>query len=212
MPKPRLHRVSRFLVELRRRHVTRVVGVYVVTVWVLSQGIADIFPAFGLPDWMIRYFVLAGILAIPIVALISWYFEWTPTGIIRDEGSDVSVDGKGCRTSILAHWIDRDGRKRSKRFSRNVLIGRDFDADIRFRDKRVSREHARLTTRDERWWIEDLGSSNGTFVNGEKIRAAKIEADSELRFHQNGPKVLVEVEALDDTAVSQVSQGSAADG
>jgi hypothetical protein len=193
-----LQSLSRFLIELSRRRVTRAVGIYIVFVWLMSQGVADLFPAFGLPDWAVRYFVIGAILAVPVVALVSWRFDLTPEGILRDP-----VDAAaGRRCALLAHWIGRDGQEQSVRFSGRVLVGRHFDADIRFQDKRVSREHARLIWRDGDWWVEDLGSSNGTFMNGTGVTEERIDRDCELRFHPEGPRVLVEVEALDDTAVS----------
>ncbi|MDO5740038.1 MAG: FHA domain-containing protein, partial [Ornithinimicrobium sp.] len=65
-----------------------------------------------------------------------------------------------------------------------ALIGRpsgslgvrpDIDAGV---DSAVSRRHAQLTSDGRRWWIEDLGSSNGTFVGsvGEPVPTAPIPA------------------------------------
>jgi len=53
------------------------------------------------------------------------------------------------------------------------VIGRDDRADIVIPDGTVSGRHAEIQVLDDSCMIRDLGSSNGTFVNGEKIRAAK---------------------------------------
>ena len=45
-------------------------------------------------------------------------------------------------------------------------IGRDIDNSLVFVDATVSGRHAVANLRDSAWWIEDLGSTNGTFVNG----------------------------------------------
>jgi pSer/pThr/pTyr-binding forkhead associated (FHA) protein len=50
-----------------------------------------------------------------------------------------------------------------------VTIGRDESADLQLRDKAVSRRHATLRIEGETAVIEDLGSRNGTFVNGERV-------------------------------------------
>ncbi len=50
-----------------------------------------------------------------------------------------------------------------------VTIGRGLDNDIILEDTRVSRKHAQLRYRQRRFWLIDLGSTNGTFVNGERI-------------------------------------------
>lgn len=57
-------------------------------------------------------------------------------------------------------------------------IGRDLDNDLVFMDGTVSGRHAVLNLRDGAWWIEDLGSTNGTRVNG---RSVLVEAPAILR-------------------------------
>lgn len=60
-----------------------------------------------------------------------------------------------------------------------AVIGRQPGADIMIDDKRISRQHARLTERNGQLQIEDLGSSNGTFVNGERIASPRILQDGD---------------------------------
>jgi len=50
-----------------------------------------------------------------------------------------------------------------------TAIGRDLGNDIVLTDDFASAHHALLTYREGRWWLEDLGSSNGTTVNGSRI-------------------------------------------
>ncbi len=50
-----------------------------------------------------------------------------------------------------------------------TILGRDENADIVIPAPIVSRRHARITLRDNRYWIEDLGSANGTFINGNQV-------------------------------------------
>ncbi len=50
-----------------------------------------------------------------------------------------------------------------------ILIGRDFDCDIILDSSDVSRKHSKVTRRDGKVYIEDLNSSNGTFVNSKPI-------------------------------------------
>jgi hypothetical protein len=60
-----------------------------------------------------------------------------------------------------------------------VLIGRGDDADLTLADAGVSRSHARVSAGVTGASIEDLGSSNGTFVNGERISAAQPLRDGD---------------------------------
>ena len=53
---------------------------------------------------------------------------------------------------------------------REIVIGRSSDLDMVLVEDMVSRKHAKITTDDHVVTIQDLGSTNGTFVNGEKVR------------------------------------------
>jgi len=53
--------------------------------------------------------------------------------------------------------------------STQLTIGRGLNNDIILEDTRVSRHHAQLRYRSRRFWVADLGSTNGTYVNGEQV-------------------------------------------
>jgi hypothetical protein len=53
--------------------------------------------------------------------------------------------------------------------STTVSIGRGLSNDIIVEDSRVSRHHAQLRYRNRKFWLADLGSTNGTFLNGERV-------------------------------------------
>src|SRR6202161_3836192 len=58
---------------------------------------------------------------------------------------------------------------------RQVIVGRSSDLDMVLVEDMVSRKHARITVQGDQIWIEDLGSTNGTFVNGEKIKRGRLK-------------------------------------
>src|SRR5262249_11820971 len=72
-----------FFSELKRRNVYKVAVAYIVGGWALSQGIAQVFPVFDVPNWAIRLVVLLIIIGFPIALIIAWAFEVTPEGIKR---------------------------------------------------------------------------------------------------------------------------------
>lgn len=52
-----------------------------------------------------------------------------------------------------------------------LVIGRSSRAAVPVADLMLSREHARLDLESDEWWVQDLGSHNGTFLNGERLTA-----------------------------------------
>lgn len=83
-----------------------------------------------------------------------------------------------------------DGERRSFSIARDVtVIGRREDADLRIPLGDVSRKHARLIREPDGLRLEDLGSSNGTFLNGQRIEVeAMLQAGDSI---QVGPVVFV---------------------
>ena len=59
--------------------------------------------------------------------------------------------------------------------NREITIGRSSDLDMVLVEDMVSRKHAKITTDDRTVLIQDLGSTNGTFVNGEKVRSVRLK-------------------------------------
>src|SRR5450432_3831992 len=58
---------------------------------------------------------------------------------------------------------------------KQIIVGRSSDLDMVLVADMVSRKHARIAMQADQIWIEDLGSTNGTFVNGEKIKRARLK-------------------------------------
>jgi pSer/pThr/pTyr-binding forkhead associated (FHA) protein len=58
---------------------------------------------------------------------------------------------------------------------REIVIGRSSDLDMVLVEEMVSRRHAKIQMTNATIWIEDMGSTNGTFVNGEKITRAQLK-------------------------------------
>lgn len=54
-----------------------------------------------------------------------------------------------------------------------VFVGRAPDNEIPVKDKSVSRKHLKIVKRDEKYYVTDLGSKNGTFVDGKRVTSGK---------------------------------------
>jgi hypothetical protein len=214
-------KLSQFYRELSRRRVFRTVIAYVFVVWVLSQGAADLFPAFGLEDWTVRAFVLGAIALIPVVALLSWRFDITPEGVIADPFSDPGIlaeedlaPGNASEWAMNRHdasgagylsaiWNGPDGSPQRRQFFEPVVIGRDPGSDLQIADPRVSRVHALLYAEDKVWKLRDIHSSNGTFVNGKRVTRIDLPPDCRVRFHHEGPELELSVHKVERTAMTR---------
>lgn len=61
-------------------------------------------------------------------------------------------------------------------------VGRSFDNDLTVSDDSVSGHHAEFFRRDGRWWIRDVQSSNGTYVNGRRIQESAVLKGDRINF------------------------------
>ena len=61
-------------------------------------------------------------------------------------------------------------------------VGRKVDKDLVIADPRVSRDHAQIISEGQDFFLVDLGSKHGTFVNGERIQRQKLERGDRLEF------------------------------
>ena len=73
-----------FLVELKRRNVIRMAGLYLVGAWLVTQVAATVLPLFGAPDWMARSIIVVLAIGFVPVLIVAWIFELTPDGLKRD--------------------------------------------------------------------------------------------------------------------------------
>ena len=86
------------------------------------------------------------------------------------EGEDEGAGGG--RASVV---IREDGSERTVALaSDTVTIGRLAECDVVLKDKGASRKHAQLKLRDGTWTLTDLGSTNGTRLNGQTVQSREL--------------------------------------
>src|SRR5215510_1447542 len=75
---------KKFFGELKRRNVIRAAILYLGAVWALAQGISQLGPSLGAPDWATRWFLVAAGIGFPFWITVAWFYEFTPEGLKRE--------------------------------------------------------------------------------------------------------------------------------
>jgi adenylate cyclase len=76
--------------ELKRRNVYKVAVAYAVVAWLLIQAASILFPTFDAPSWAMKVLVALLVLCFPVALVLSWAFEITPEGIVRETEIEAS--------------------------------------------------------------------------------------------------------------------------
>lgn len=98
---------------------------------------------------------------------------------------DTLIRMKAAEISSGAFLVQKEGTGEGMRFklgSRGVIIGRRRTSDICLEDTNVSRVHASIDCLEACYFITDLGSTNGTFVNGIRINKKKLVEGDNIRI------------------------------
>ncbi|PYV82710.1 MAG: hypothetical protein DMG05_27655 [Acidobacteria bacterium] len=89
-------------------------------------------------------------------------------------------------TTACLKWIDSQGQEQFYSLSADeILVGRKSDADIILAHASVSRHHAKLVRGQEGYSIIDLSNTNGTYVNGQRIRQQRLHHGDRICLGQD---------------------------
>jgi membrane-bound lytic murein transglycosylase D len=86
------------------------------------------------------------------------------------------------------------GEQRTFQFRRAFRIGRLDDCDVYIDNDYVSRTHAEISFENGKWWVCDLGSSNGIYLGDQRVVRTAIEQPVTIRLGIYGPEVCLEPE------------------
>jgi len=99
--------------------------------------------------------------------------DWTP--------ALGAAQGEGVLPQAYLHFLDAAGRSCQVRLDRlQVTLGRARDSDIILDTPQVSRYHARIVLRYGQFVLQDLGSTHGSFVNGEPVQECVLRSGDRL--------------------------------
>lgn len=193
--------------ELRRRKVFQTCFLYVFAAWGSLQIIDVLFPLLDLDgDEISRIIFVLTIAGFPVTFALAWFFQITPHGIVRSAPfverrvlsnvpplNDRRASGKPRyfrNTDAVPEYewtlSAETGPLAGLSFGvdRSLVLGRSLESDIAVVSPHVSRQHARLDLDAGQLMIEDLGSANGTVVNGRPMKGrCALENEDEIRFH-----------------------------
>jgi len=87
-------------------------------------------------------------------------------------------------------FVDVEGQgKKEYVFSSTFRVGRDEDCDLSIQHSHVSRHHLEMEFRDQCWWLHDLESTNGVFVNEKKVQHAPVLDKDVIVLGVGGPSI-----------------------
>src|SRR5215211_2161659 len=111
------------------------------------------------------------ILAIALYAFLGWAL-WNLLREFKQQGDKLAAQKKPAITLSIK---TEQGKESKRQFSQpQIMIGRDTKCDVSMMDEALSAHHARLTYHHGQWWLEDLNSTNGTFLNHEKLSTPAV--------------------------------------
>lgn len=112
------------------------------------------------------------ILAFALYAFLAWAL-WTMWQELKGQ----SAIQASRRAPLLQLLIEQPEGTRTEHYNKNeVLIGRESTCDCIIQHSTVSSRHAQLSYHHLQWWLEDLDSTNGTFLNEEQVSSSVVLA------------------------------------
>jgi soluble lytic murein transglycosylase-like protein len=122
--------------------------------------------------------------------------------ISRDDNKTKVALGASRHSGVIpvrALYPGPGGNPATRRFRDRFVIGRAKECEICLSSDGVSRRHCEIFHDGADWWVRDLDSSNGTFVDGRQTAQARLGKDTRVEFFDGGPVVRLQI---DDTQIS----------
>jgi pSer/pThr/pTyr-binding forkhead associated (FHA) protein len=113
-------------------------------------------------------------LRIAMALALYGFIGWALLTIWRDVRQQTDLLNTA-RTPPIRLRYQLEGQAYVRRFSKaEVTIGRDPASDCHLDNQTISAHHSRLTFHHGQWWVEDMRSTNGTFLNQENVEEPSV--------------------------------------
>lgn len=110
-----------------------------------------------------------------------------------------TLQAGGNSNRLLALIVESADKQRDELFFSNpVVIGRADSCDITIQNGLVSRHHIEFFQTSQGWSLRDLDSTNGSFVNGERISEIELTDNGLVALGSLGPKIKWRLQSLDE--------------
>jgi len=97
------------------------------------------------------------------------------------------------RPSVKVKIEQGEALKRDFEFRNTFRIGRDAKCQVRIDDYALSRVHAEVSFEEGYWWIRDLHSTNGVFLDGNRVERQILPETTKITLGKNGPTLCLNV-------------------
>jgi len=119
--------------------------------------------------------VVVFVLRIGLAIVIYIFLWWVLQTVLQDLKQQGTILSSKKKPGIHVEAKTENGSEFKYHFWQiEIAIGRGTHCDISLADEALSTNHARLSFHHSQWWLEDIGSTNGTFLNKDKITVPTV--------------------------------------
>lgn len=125
--------------------------------------------------------ILALVIRILLLLLVYTFIGWISYLIYSDLRDKRKMGSGETPAPSITFQFGGDDEKIEKTYTKsNIIFGRDPVSDLLINDDRVSLRHCKIAHYQNQWWIEDLGSTNGTYLNNSLVTSNIVLMDGDI--------------------------------
>jgi pSer/pThr/pTyr-binding forkhead associated (FHA) protein len=121
--------------------------------------------------------------------------EKAPVEVVLEKTAAAEVEGtvlEGEIAGTVTVLVRGEDKGTFNLTSEGVIVGRDpSTVNVHISDNLVSKNHVKILPRGDQFYLVDLGSTNGTYVNGEKIKESQVSPDDMVQLGKKGDIKLI---------------------